>query len=160
LECLAGFPKLEALHLGFVGGITNRGLKHLKDLHSLKGIRFYDPTWNDTLLGYMKKWPQLVELTLPEQSGPEGLSHLSVLANLRRLDFDLGKKAETGLYHLERLPMLRKLNLGGELTDKGLLLLKNMTDLKKLSIDFRAKVSKKGIAKLQKLLPDLDIYKP
>jgi eukaryotic-like serine/threonine-protein kinase len=174
---LHSLPALAELSLAQTA-ISDGGVKRLKDLKGLRRLILDGTSIRGPGLADLKALPDLTELSLARtQVNDAGLEHLKGLKKLRRLVLDGLSLRGAGLAHLKELTGLRELRLGcptladlflmhlGEMkqlqrlvlagsgvADEGLEQLHGLTGLQEM--DLRgAKVTKAGIAKLQKALP-------
>jgi hypothetical protein len=87
-----------------------------------------------------------------------GLKHLEGLTNLRELYLSGTRVTDGGLERLEGLTNLRELYLSGtRVTDAGLERLEGLSNLQWLYLE-GTKVTNEGVAKLQKALPNCEIF--
>lgn len=157
VTCLAGITELEALWLSGNDQITDKAMVGLKRLANMRALDIANTNLSDAVFAVLKHWPLLTQLALPKGISAAGISQPPVPKALDDLSLELDKGAERGLKHLATLPKLRKLDIEGDLTDAGLEHLKKCHGLKELSA-YLTKVTTKGVAKLQKALPEAEIY--
>ncbi len=145
LEHIGALPHLEDLEVGH-SDITDAGLRHLRDMSSLRVIR-------------LRNCPGVTDA---------GLSELAGLMNLRFVDLYTELKTEdgapatqitdAGLQHLARLSELRYLSLtGAGITDRGIEQLMGLKKLEQLHL-YWTSTSLAGLVKLSAALPDLTIH--
>ena len=90
-----------------------------------------------------------------------GLEHLKGLTNLTDLNLYRTQITDSGLAHLKGLTKLQHLWLTStQITDAGLVDLKGLTKLKQLNLLLNKKVTDAGVAELQQVLPNCEIWKP
>jgi hypothetical protein len=170
LAQLGEMTRLEALNLSGTK-VTDAGLEHLKGLTSLSGLNVRNTHVTDAGLEHLKGLANLEWLDLGGTLVTNaGLEHLKELANLEWLDLGGTAVADAGLKHLKWLPSLERLGLSGtQVTDAGLKHLMGITNLKRLVLsevqitDFgaegwRTQVTNEGVTRLQKTLPNCEIY--
>jgi Leucine Rich repeat len=167
LARLAHFP-LKALDLGDCKNITDRGLRHLSGISTLRDLSLMNCPITDAGLVHLTKLP-LEELNLGAQISSAGIARLADLplrwlsgpflappdadraaAHLRgstTLEFLwIGYLTDTGVSHLADMP-LRRLSLSEHVTDAGLRHLRGMS-LEELSLD-RCKITDAGLKNVE-----------
>ena len=100
----------------------------------------------------------IVSLNLRDtQITSAGLAHLKKLSMLRRLHLERTKVDDAGIGHLTNLKGLEYLNLyGTKVSDEALEHLGQLHRLRKLYL-WQTRVTKKGVNKLKKVNPKLDV---
>jgi Leucine-rich repeat (LRR) protein len=147
-------PNLETLTL--VGdGITDVGLRHLRDLRNLKKLYLAD---TGVLLEDVPDIVQLEELNLQGTAvGDAGASHLDRFPNLKKLNLRRTNVRDRGLDGLRALKSLTSLNLQlTEVSDEGVVSLAELSRLKSLDLQLTA-VSEGGLVELRQALPEAEI---
>jgi hypothetical protein len=140
LHNLTAWKELYGLNLNSCSGITNDGLKHLKDLDGLR----------DLWLIQAKSVPG-IGIT------DAGLAHLAHLGELTNLGLKGLLITDDGLVHLQSLQALVQLGISNcPITDTGLMYLRSLRSLRKLTLE-RTQVTVAGVRGLQQVLPDCDI---
>jgi hypothetical protein len=157
-----GLKQLESLNLVALGlspkQITATGLGHLKKMTGLQHLAISGKESPDAALARIAELKDLTGLSLPGSKVTDaGLQHLEGLANLERLDLQFTQVTDAGLEHLSGLTDPKRLLLRQTaVTDGGLEHLKTLTKLEQLGLQ-ETKVTDEGVARLQKVLPDLNI---
>jgi hypothetical protein len=114
--------------------VTDKGLKHLKELTKLQSLYLAANKVTD-----------------------EGLKHLKGLTSLETLHLSNTKVTDAGLEHLKGLSNLRSLTIrNSQVTDEGLVHLKGLTNLQSLSLT-NTKVTDEGVERLQAAIPNCRI---
>jgi hypothetical protein len=138
LALLKGLPKLKRLGLGSTK-VTDKGLVHIKEMKQLEGLLLSNDAITDA-----------------------GLEHLKDMVNLKELDlFSLygfeSRITDAGMKHLKNLKNLEVLVLTGTgVGDASIEVFKGMAQLNDLRLS-STRVTKKGLAQLQKALRKCDI---
>ncbi len=197
LHCLAKIPNLKKISTGWMNDryleaishctqvthldfeatgkrVTQAGLLHLKNMHSLKSIDL-DRSWaSDKMLEILGQMPSLERINFqrwnpwhPKKQrqikkrmyAVSSLKHLKRLTNLKELylpGYDIDDEA---LAYIGSLKTLEVLGIGGgpHITNAGLLQLKDLPNLKKL--DFRSSnIDREAALKLHQFIPQCYIY--
>jgi hypothetical protein len=131
---------------------TNDDLALVKGLTGLQTLELKCPRVTDAGLEHLKGLTGLRMLILGAQVTDAGLAHLKGMTGLQTLHLASTQVTDAGLEHLKSLTGLRTLNLSNsKVTDAGLEHLKGLTGLQ--TLDLSTKVTKAGVAELQKALP-------
>jgi hypothetical protein len=121
--------------------ITNAGLKHLV---SLKKLTHLNLCWPDQKKGGV--------------ISDQGMDTIALMTSLESLDLRATQVTDAGLAKLQVLPRLKELKLGNTaITDQGLANLQPIKSLRSVNIHNCKSVTAKGIADLQKALPDCQV---
>ena len=147
---LTDYPMFEA-------GLRNIGrLEHLKSLN-LGGSRI-----NDAWLSHLQGLHQLTDLDLSfAHLSDAGLGYLGSMTRLQRLWLNGNYISDAGLEHLKSLRNLRRLGIAGaRITDAGLQCIDSMPALELLDSNFCKGVTREGVARLTKALPNLRFQPP
>ena len=143
----------------------------LRDIERLNGIALKLPEggWevgfqlrgqklNDGDMEAVVRLGSIVSLNLRDtQVTSAGLAHLKKLSMLRRLHLERTKVNDAGIRHLTNLKDLEYLNLyGTKVSDEALEHLGQLHRLRKLYL-WQTRVTKKGVNKLKKVNPKLDV---
>ncbi len=129
---LGGWYKIDYTHMG----ISEGGLEPLQHVKHLRELILAGTSVTDDDLQYLSDLPSLRNISLKNTKiGDEGLKHLSGLPGLIEIDLE-----ET------------------QITDEGLVHLSEVSSLKKVWLRDAPKITIKGVKKLKKALPKLDIH--
>ncbi len=134
---LAGLTRLQELNLCHLSvPITDEGARHLQGLTALEELELSNNQLTDAALAYFAGMQKLRSLNLSGNAGitGPGLAHLAMLPNLTDLDL-----------------------CSTDVSDKALPQLKALTHLENLGLN-QARVSARGMAALQKALPDASVF--
>jgi hypothetical protein len=162
LAGLARFTNLQVLDLVTCDDITDRGLRRLAGLKSLRSLTLSGEQLSGTGFRRLQELPALTNLTVYscEHLTDRGIAALSEMKHLTELSL-LSAEALTDsqLADLAKLTALRKLNLwgGGGITDAGLTHLSMLPNLEELSFSKSRSVTPRGIACLVRLTSLRDI---
>ena len=162
LKEVAKLQKLEALY--FVSNLqtTVEGLKEVVKLQNLKGLYLNGTNVTDEGLKELVKLQKLKVLELKgTKITDEGLKEVAKLRNLTGLNLSsIPGITDQGLKEVANLQNLRMINLWGiNVTDEGLKELAKLQNLRNLLLN-NTKVTKAGVAELQKALPNCQIAGP
>src|SRR5262249_28049274 len=124
------------------------------EMPNLADLSLANSGLGDTALAHLSGLKKLRRLVLDGNPiAGHGLSSLKDLATLRELSLNTATLTDLFAGHLAELKQLEKLSLAGSgLSDKGLKYLYGLSNLKYLDLT-GTKVSKDGVAALQKALP-------
>jgi RNA polymerase sigma factor (sigma-70 family) len=159
LKLLNDVPNLKALDLGN-SQVTDAGLRHLAKSKGLVDLRLGDSRKiTDAGLKEIAPLTSLEQLHLTNTGITEG--GLRQLAGMKKLTYlcvgDYPIRAG-GVAHLAKLSNLKCLFLQRcQLTDEDLLALRTLTNLTQLHVDGNDRLTPAGIARLQKVLPNLRV---
>ena len=136
LPYIAHLTGLKHLNLG-MSGVTDRGLKYIRNLKSLECLYLPDRV-TDRGLAHVAELPSLKRLYIGFIRGSQvtnaGLRHLSKLTLLEELALTGERMSDSGLVYLRGLPRLEYLFLRGtNFTDRGCVHLKDLPSLRTLS---------------------------
>lgn len=151
MEAIGKLTNLESLtSIDFRG--TDAGSKHLKNLTSLRKLRFSPlgiPTKSMTHLSELKKLEEL-EILVVKADVDVGLVALQKMKQLKRLSLS-AHLTDKHLQNLSELTNLESLNVShAQITDEGLAHLKSLTKLTELNLGWN-KIQGPGLAHLKSL---------
>ena len=162
LKPLEERPSLEALDLSYglystdENGFVEECCVRLPRLSRLRGLNVWEATFRGEGLEHM---PRLEHLDLTETLMDD--EYAPVLARLSKLKvLSLGRTKITGasLQHLTKLTELQELNLNGtDVSDESLRHLFGLRKLREILLH-DTEVTSRGVAELQKALPNCEIY--
>jgi hypothetical protein len=157
LAQLKGVANIDHFDL-FTSGITDEGLKYLKDMPGLKSVPMGLTRVTDAGLVHLKDLTQLEYIGLRGNDiTGTGLVHLKKLTRLTGLNLRETKVTDAALLHLKPLVNLQSLYLEATaVTDAGLEHLWGMKNLRQLGLK-GSQATKEGIERLKKALPELTI---
>ena len=157
LKNIGNLKQLVTLNIPTNSGIDDTGLAHIAGLKNLQELYLHNnPQLTDDGIKHLQGMHQLTELTLANTGiSDAGMKYLSEMKDLEKLHLaNCQRLSDAGFEHLANLKKLKSLQLFlTPITDAGL---KHLYGLKKLEmLDLRdTKVTPKGIAALQKALPN------
>ncbi|WP_339907125.1 hypothetical protein [Symmachiella dynata] len=139
--------------------VSDAGLKYLHGLTNLRELDLRNTQVTDAGLEQLRGLTKLVELSLAmTQVSDEGFQKLRGLTKLRYLDLRNTQVGDEGLAHLPGATKLENLWLDDtQVSDAGVDHLRGLTNLQLLTLH-NTQVTRAGIERLQKALPDCEIY--
>lgn len=168
-----GFPfgDVEVKHLSRLTGlqelvlmdarVTDRGMKSLESLGSLKRLMIFSPNLGNAGLRHVGRLTSLEVLVLGKGKWDDsGLAHLSKLNSLREFSYSASQVRGPGLKHIARLPSLIYVDSGApQFTDRHLAYWSRAKSLKGLRLQ-TAGVTDAGLKQLRNLkhLEYLDLW--
>ncbi|MEO1970817.1 MAG: hypothetical protein ABGX07_04645, partial [Pirellulaceae bacterium] len=156
-------PNLEDLRVYFGSGITDVGLKQLKDMPHITSLHLglNNSRVTDNGLASLHELNGLLELRLRNAHiSDDGIAYLSGMSELEILDLSGTEISDAGLKSLSRLTPLEWLNLARTwVTNDGLQVLRGFADLQSLSLG-HTQLSDAGMMYLRGLrkLETLNLY--
>ncbi|HIM28970.1 MAG TPA: hypothetical protein EYG57_05375, partial [Planctomycetes bacterium] len=156
-------PNLEDLRVYFGSGITDVGLKQLKDMPHITSLHLglNNSRVTDNGLASLHELNGLLELRLRNAHiSDDGIAYLSGMSELEILDLSGTEISDAGLKSLSRLTHLEWLNLDRtSVTNDGLQVLRGFADLQSLSLG-HTQLSDAGMMYLRGLrkLETLNLY--
>jgi hypothetical protein len=147
VAAIASLPKLQELHFGRSGPITDAATVHLARMAQLRKLGLCETQITDKGLIRLGVLTQLEELRLEDAGITDaGLAGLAGLTKLRALYVDNTRITDAGLAKLAGLNQLQRLSLTAtNITDAGLTNLAGLTQLQSLWLD-STKVTDAGLA--------------
>ena len=131
---LKEMKKLKFLDLSETAAVGNEGLEHIQGLTNLEDLNLWSCNIDDT-----------------------GLKYLKGMTKLKRLNLDKCNITDDGLKELEPLKNLEFLHIGStQVTDDGLEHLTGLKKLTQLVVTYLPEVSRDGVEKLKRELPQLE----
>ena len=152
---------LESLDLTACGGISNDGLRKIRQMRSLRRLYLEETRISDPSLAILFQLPALEELRLGRLVTDAGLMHIHTRSQLRRLSLSYSRVTDLGLDWVARLQRLQGLRLYRcpGVSDAGLVHVAQLKGLSTLTLTC-PKVTDDGLKSLIKLvrLEHLDLY--
>ena len=146
---------LEILPLG--RGVGDSGLRHLRNLTSLRSLSVMDESISDEGLSHLAQMTQMESLYIQKtQVSNEGLVHLKQMTKLKRLHLWGTRVTQEGLIHLKHLRDIEQLRVSFDI-DTGLKYLSEWTSLKTIRID-AGLMTPKELGVLSKMKSLKEIY--
>jgi hypothetical protein len=161
---LTALPALE--RLGFMeNGIGDAGLAHIGKISTLTHLTFGDHEITDSGLRHLTGLKKLTYLNLcfPDKKhggniSDQGMDEIAKITSLQILDLRATQITDTGLAKLKALSNLKELLLNNTaITDQGLVHLAEIKSLTLVNVFNCKGVTPKGMAALQKALPDCQV---
>lgn len=158
LAHIAALKKLEVLWLVDTN-VTDNGLRYVGTLRSLIGLGLGETRITDAGMVHLGELTRLEYLDLQNNSiGDEALHFLARLPRLASLDLMETRVTDDGLKTLRRFRALEILSLHScEISDAGLVYLADVPLLRQLNVFCAKCVTAEGVARLQRLRPDVTI---
>ncbi|NIP23049.1 MAG: M48 family metalloprotease [Phycisphaerae bacterium] len=152
---LAELHSLKGLYFPQNSGITNTGLRHLAKMISLEEVYLAGKRMGDACLAHLRDLPRLEYLALYSKGfSDKGMVHIKDIPSLRILSFheSFPRITDAGLAHISDMPNLELLCMHGiqDITDEGIANLTKMRSLRKLNIS-SSQVTDKGLAYLSQI---------
>jgi len=182
LVALKELKSLRKLNLAYLS-LSDADLAHLKDIEGLQALSLEHTTVTGEGLANLKDLKNLTSLNLANSEvTDDGLANLKELKNLQSLNLSFVDIRAAGLANLKNMNELKRLDLNWiHMGDEGLVFLKELKNLQSLSLTHTSiknddlaqlaemknlkyldlwgtKVTKTGVKRLQKALPNTRIY--
>jgi hypothetical protein len=161
---LTALPALEKLDF-MENDLGDPALVHIGKIATLTHLTFGDHQITDAGLKHLVSLNRLTHVNLcwPDQKkggviSDNGMDTIALMTSLESLDLRATQVTDAGLAKLRALPQLKELKLGNTaITDQGLANLQPIKALRNVNIHNCKSVTGKGIADLQKALPNCQV---
>jgi len=158
----AGIPSLLFLSLADTR-VTQRGIESLQSLPKLWALNLSRTRWTFEALNAIGSLPALKDLRLDgcEWVNDDQLPRIASIKNLESLSLAETSVTAAGIEHLRSLPRLKHLGLErcSKINDDSMESLVRLCEGRRISLNISGtEVSREGVARLRRALPDNTIY--